>query len=101
MNTGTLPWSFDHLDQALLRNAWWRVGQVMQSGLAAGDKSLLVLLVRLDPEGQGVEASWEQLAAATSLSVSSVRRAGDRLRLVEVLAWQRRKAPDDLSLIHI
>ena len=59
---------------------WWSLGRVLASGLGAHEKSLLLVLVRLDPRGLGLELSWEQLMEATSLSLSSVRRAANDLR---------------------
>ena len=79
-------------------NGWWRLGRVMASGLGAHEKSVLLVLVRLDPKGEGLEISWEQLVEATSLSLSSVRRASDDLHDWGLLLLEARVAEDKQPL---
>lgn len=73
---------------------WWRLGRVMASGLGSCDKLLLITLLLLDPRGQGLELSWGQLAEATSLSASSVRRTISDLRDWGLLSIESRKTVD-------
>lgn len=87
-----------NIDMTSRSNAWWRIGRVLESGLGAHEKLLLVSLVRLDGEGQGVEASWAQLADLASLSPSAVRRASENLELLELLRVTGRKAVDGQPL---
>ena len=90
----TLP--FEDLSHNQLLNFTWHCHRVTTSGLAPHDKLLLLLLLYFDPLGLGVSLPWRELTARSKLSLSSCRRAAERLELLKLLSVERH-FEDDLE----
>lgn len=71
---------------------------VVLSGLAPHDKLLLLLLLHLDPRGEGETLSWREMARLLKLSPSSCRRAAERLELLRLLRIHREVSRDQEPL---